>query len=117
MFARKACRYTVGHNETLLGELRRGRGYRSTEVYLDQRVFVHDLGHAAATFLHEHAHIFGWDGSRGFTDALTELLETVIRERRQLADHERPWAEAAEAVRRERQAAGSVTDGTVDVDA
>jgi hypothetical protein len=115
VFARKLCRYTVGNDETLLGQLRRDRGYRSTEVYLDQRVFVGDLGHAAATFLHEHAHIFGWDGSRGFTDALTEMLETVMREHSQLAAYEQQWEAAAATVRQEREAAGAVAADAEDV--
>lgn len=104
VFARRQCRYTVGSDGNLLGQLRRGRNYRSTEVYLDAGVFVADLGHAAAVFLHEHAHIFGWDGSRGFSDALTEMLETVMREHRQLASVEPIWEQAAQAVRQERVA-------------
>ena len=38
-----------------------------------------DFSEALAVFLHEHAHIFGYDGHRGFTDALTELIEAVVR--------------------------------------
>jgi hypothetical protein len=107
IFSRKQCHYTVGNDKTLLGQLRFSRGHGSTEVYLDQSVFTRDLGHAAAVFLHEHAHIFGWDGSRGFTDALTELLETVVREHRQLADYAEPWEQAALAVCKEREGNGA----------
>jgi len=54
-------------------------------------------------FLHEHAHTFGYDGQRGFTDALTELLETVARQRSVLDVYEREWDAARQEVERERQ--------------
>lgn len=95
--------YTVGRNSELLGELRRDRGYRSKEVYFDAEIFVSDLPCAAAIFLHEHAHVFGYDGSRGFTDALTELLETVIRHRNQLEKFDRAWSGQVEKVQLERR--------------
>jgi len=41
--------------------------------------------------IHEHSHIMGWDGHRGFSDHLTELLEQVIlrRDRFDLLEQER----------------------------
>jgi hypothetical protein len=54
------------------------------------------------SFLHEHAHIFGYDGSRGFTDALTELLETVVRHRHDLDQYEVGWEDVRASVQRER---------------
>ncbi len=101
--------YTVAQTEALLGQLKSGRGYRSREVFLGADVFVADFPAALATFLHEHAHIFGHDGSRGFTDALTELLETVVRCRRDLDCYEEAWGAASEAVRRERELANRDT--------
>ena len=62
-----------------------------------------DFPEARAVFLHEHAHIFGYDGQRGFTDALTELLETVIRQRSVLDRYEQEWDLSREAVQRERE--------------
>lgn len=115
VFSRKECHYTVGNDKTLLGQLRFSRGHRSTEVYLDQSVFTGDLGYAAAVFLHEHAHIFGWDGSRGFTDALTNLLEALIREHRQLADYAQPWEQAALGVRKEREGSGASNEEDEDL--
>ena len=56
-----------------------------------------------AIFLHEHAHIFGHDGSRGYTDALTELLESIIRTRQELDEYERRWEEKRKEVLRERK--------------
>lgn len=61
-----------------------------------------DFPEALAVFLHEHTHILGYDGSRGFTDALTELLEIVVRERKNLDEYEGEWNRAREGVIRER---------------
>jgi hypothetical protein len=105
VFDKGRTNYTVAQTEALLGQLKSGRGYRSREVFLGAGVFVADFPAALATFLHEHAHIFGHDGSRGFTDALTELLETVLRCRRDLDRYEAAWTAASEAVRRERESA------------
>jgi hypothetical protein len=59
-----------------------------------------------ATFLHEHAHIFGYDGSRGFTDAQTGLLETVVRHRHELDHYEADWEGVRASVQCERAASG-----------
>ena len=52
-------------------------------------------------------HIFGHDGGRGFTDALTELIESIIRHRDALARHEESWEQARKAVTRERKMTGA----------
>lgn len=49
----------------------------------------------------EHAHIFGTDGSRGFTDSLTEMLEEVIRHRQIFEAFEERWNQLREKVRAE----------------
>ena len=89
--------------EVVLGELKHGRSYRSHEVFLAAEVFVADFAEALAIFLHEHAHVFGHDGDRCFTDALTELIETVVRLRRELDIYETQWETAREKVRTERR--------------
>ena len=103
IFDRGTLQYTVVATEAILGELKAGRAYRSREVYLAEHVFVADFAEALAVFLHEHAHIFGYDGQRGFTDALTELLETVVRQRSVLDAYESDWDAARQEVERERQ--------------
>lgn len=103
IFQKRKTRYTVAETEALLGELRSGREYRSTEVFLAATVFVADFAQALAVFLHEHAHIFGYDGSRGFTDALTEMLETVVRCRENVGRYESLWDEARASVEAERR--------------
>jgi hypothetical protein len=91
----------------LLGQLRRDRQYRVRDVFLSATLFTSDFAEALAVFLHEHAHIFGYDGDRGFTDALTELIESVIRHRDALSRHEEEWDRARKAVIRERRLTGA----------
>ena len=114
IFDRGRTSYTVAETEAVLGELKSGRAYRSREVFLGAEVFVADFAAALAIFLHEHAHIFGYDGSRGFTDALTELLETVVRCRGDFDGYESQWREASRRIARERKKKGVVTDITLE---
>lgn len=102
LFDEKRTSYTVAATDVLAGELRRGRDYRSREIFLTTHVFEADLAHSLAVYLHEHSHIFGYDGSRGFTDALTEVLEIVIRQRQTLEAFELQWEMNRQAVREER---------------
>ena len=106
VFNKGQTRYTVANSEIVLGQLRSSRAYRAREVYLAESVFIADFPEAVAIFLHEHAHIFGHDGSRGFTDALTELLESIIRTRHELDECERRWVAKRKEVLRERKISG-----------
>lgn len=81
-YEEKRTSYTIAATDVLLGEFKQGRGYHSHEIFLAERIFEGDFAEALAVFLHEHVHIHGYDGSRTFTDALTEILETAVRERR-----------------------------------
>jgi hypothetical protein len=103
VFDRRTPHYTVAATGAVLGELRTGRTYRSREVYLAERVFVSHFAEALAVYLHEHAHIFGYDGQRGLTDALIELLETLIRQRSVLDRYEVEWEHARKEFERERR--------------
>lgn len=102
----KAMSYTVAATDVLLGEFKEQRGYRTLEIFLAESLFVADFAHALAVFLHEHAHVHGYDGSRSFTDALTELIETIVRDRLALNAHESYWQKAVEVVAAERKKAG-----------
>ena len=105
-FRTRHVRYSVADTEAILGALKTGRGYQSIDVFLAASVFTEDLARALAIFLHEHAHVYGYDGSRGFTDALTELIEATIRHRQALDAYEKDWRTAREEVLRERGLAG-----------
>ena len=95
--------YAVYTSEYFHGELEKHRTYGSFEVFLEEAVFVSDFAHAYAVFVHEHAHVFGYDGSRGFTDALTDLLETTVRNRHLLDGYEKAWDAARVQVIGERE--------------
>jgi hypothetical protein len=102
-YEEKRTSYTIAATDVLLGEFKQGRGYHSHEIFLAERLFESDFAEALAVFLHEHAHIHGYDGSRTFTDALTEILETTVRERHSVDEHERSWEVARKAVVAERK--------------
>jgi hypothetical protein len=91
VFDRGKTSYSVAKTEAVLGELKQLRGYRAREVFLAESVFEAGFAKALSIFLHEHSHIFGHDGSRGFSDALTELLEVVIQHRETLGKCEEQW--------------------------
>ena len=99
----KRTSYTIAATEVLLGEFKQGRGYHSHEIFLAERVFETDFAEALAIFLHEHAHIHGYDGSRTFTDALTAILETAVRERGAMDQFDRQWEEIKKTVIAERK--------------
>lgn len=104
LYEEKRTSYTIAATQVLLGEFKESRGYRSLEIFLAQRVFDSDFAEALAVFLHEHAHIHGYDGSRAFTDALTEILETVVRERGTMDKFEAQWEKVKAKVGLERRA-------------
>jgi hypothetical protein len=112
LFDERRTTYTVAETETLLGELRKGRNYRSHDVFLAADVFLADFPDAVAIFLHEHSHIFGYDGSRGFSDALTELLATVIGHRKALDEYEPRWLAVRDRVKAERKKRGRNRSGS-----
>lgn len=114
IFHRRHTSYTVAETEVVLGELKTGRAYRSSEVFLSDKMFVADFSEALAIFLHEHAHIFGHDGDRGFTDALTELLESVILHRKEIDGFEAEWQKSRAAVRKERKGSMQGADASLD---
>lgn len=100
--------------EELLGAYKQSeRVWDLREVWLAETLFVGDFSEALATFLHEHAHVLGYDGSRAFTDALTGMLATVVRmiadpkARKMLESLSARWDEATKAVARERKDGGA----------
>ena len=105
-FRTRHVRYSVADTEAILGALKTDRGYQSIDVFLAASVFTEDFARAVAIFLHEHAHVYGYDGSRGFTDALTELIEATVRHRQSLDAYEDDWRTACQEVLKERGTVG-----------
>lgn len=60
-------------------------------------------------------HSLGSDGSRGFTDALTEILENVIRQRSEMDSVEAEWEVVRQKIRKERKAKNE-NNGLGDID-
>jgi len=83
--------YTIGDSEEIVGELRIERSFRSNDVYLSKRFFLLNFAEALAILIHEFSHIYGYDGSRGFTNALTGLIMGIIKMRDNLDDVEEKW--------------------------
>jgi hypothetical protein len=106
--------YCVAETEVLLGQLKKGRQWGSREVVLGASVFLEDFPEAVSIFLHEHSHIFGYDGSRGFTDALTELLGKVIHSRHDLDVYEELWNDTKTKVCEERNGSGGKNDRSIE---
>lgn len=103
----KRVNYVVASTEVLRGQLRKDRSYRSYEVFFAEKEFEYDFAEVLAVFLHEHAHVFGRDGSRDFTDALTEIVETIVRDRAELDKYEKEYDKARKKVLRERKSSAS----------
>ena len=96
--------YSIAETEALLGQFKKALPYRTSQVFLATSVFESDFSTAISVFLHEHTHIFGYDGSRGFTDALTWLIAAVIRNRGSIDVLEKRWTVAVRGVTEERKA-------------
>ena len=107
MLGRGRATYCVAETEVLLGQMKKGRTWGSREVVMAASVFLSDFSEAVSIFLHEHSHIFGRDGSREFTDALTELLGMVIEKRNDLDVYEELWNDARTKVCEERNESGN----------
>ena len=84
-------KYTIGDSDEIVGELRIGRSYRANAVFLSKSFFRLNFADALAIIVHEWSHIYGYDGSRGFTDALTNLVAKIINNREKLDEVEENW--------------------------
>lgn len=94
----KFANYTIGDSEELIGELRHGRMYNSADVYLSQNFFLLPFSLALSILLHEWGHIYGFDGSRRFTDALTSIIADIIQQRSAVDDVEKMWAQISQKI-------------------
>ncbi|MBX9582043.1 MAG: hypothetical protein K2X87_17195 [Gemmataceae bacterium] len=89
-----------------------GRRYREEHIFFAESIFIAaGFGRALAIYVHEHAHVFGADGSRRFTDALTEALEGVVSDRKHVDELEARWGAIRARVLDERLSAVDRADG------
>ena len=96
--------YLIAETDEILGAWQRSRAYKSREIFLAAKLFCGPLRTAFATLLHEASHLFGDDGSRGFTDSLTNLFERMFGRVRRLRFYKRSWAQLRKDVQAERAA-------------
>ncbi len=87
----KFANYTIGDSEEIIGELRIGRKYDSADFYLSQNFFLLPFSSALSILLHEWGHIYGYDGSRQFSDALTCIIAEIIKQRNKVDYIEKMW--------------------------
>lgn len=74
-----------------MGTLRLRTGMSRPRIYLTEQIFSFEFSKAFALFIHEHAHFYGYDGDREFTDALTWMFEATVRLRHELTHFEQLW--------------------------
>jgi hypothetical protein len=94
--------YLIAGTDAILGAWQRSRAYKSREIYLAAKLFDGPFRTAFATLLHEASHLFGDDGSRGFTDSLTNLFERIFGHVKRLRSYRKQWAQLRKQVRAER---------------
>jgi len=112
LFMNRRVNYKIILSETLLGELKEGHRYGSLDILLHKNIFTSTFGMALSTFLHEHSHIFGWDGSRAFSDALTVIMQELVDQRTELDEFDKRWARSVRSVEKEQGEMGE-TEYTV----
>ena len=74
-----------------VSELKKGE-YTSSSIYLNETVF-YNFSEFTATFLHEVAHIKGYDGSSNFTDILTLLIQNLLESHLKISTYKLKWDE------------------------
>ena len=99
----RGARYLIADTHQILGAWQRTREYKSREIFFAARLFLGPFKTSLSTYLHECSHLFGNDGSRGFTDALTQLIESLTERPYVLANYAARWDELSNAVGRERR--------------
>ena len=99
----KGAKYFIGESDEVIGELKDKKKWGAQEVFLNKKYFLYDFSEAMAVLLHEWGHIYGYDRSRGFTDALTEFIATIIKNRGILDVHEKEWQSNLIKIKQERK--------------
>lgn len=98
-------KYTVGQNDEVIGELKQKRNYHDQHIFLNSIFFTFSFGDALAILLHEWAHIYGHDGSRSFSDALTYFISMILRKEmtiEKIAAWQKKWEHAVSQIKTER---------------
>ena len=90
----KNAEYILGESDEVIGELRQPYGRK--EVFLNVNIFSFSFAETVSIILHEWSHIYGYDSSRGFTDALTHLIQLLLENKEiltKIESYEKQWDE------------------------
>lgn len=71
-------KYTIGENDEIIGELKKKRTSGQQHIFLNKVFFELSFSDSLAILLHEWAHIYGYDGARTFSDALTSFISLIL---------------------------------------
>jgi hypothetical protein len=78
--------YSIGENDEVIGELKIKRDYTKQHIFLNKIFFTFPFSDALAIFLHEWAHLYGGDGGRSFSDALTGFISLILKNEKALEE-------------------------------
>jgi hypothetical protein len=101
----KSAFYTVGENDDVIGELKKKRDYKDQHVFLNKTFFTLSFNDAVAVLLHEWAHLYGYDGERSFSDALTGFISLILKKEKALEElkgYITKWKEISVKIHEER---------------
>lgn len=96
--------YKIVTSDKIIGQYK-SENYKEKIVLLNKRFFSYQFADAVAIILHEWNHIYGYDGSRIFSDALTELISIILNNKEilnKLPDYEEKWNSFVENIKKER---------------
>ena len=97
--------YTIGDSDEIIGELKKKRNYREEHIFLNKVFFQFDFANAISILIHEWANIYGNDGSRTFSDALTGFIALILNNEELLNDirhYQIRWQKLCKKVQDER---------------
>jgi hypothetical protein len=97
--------YVVGNSDKIIGQ-NQSINYKEKQIFLNARFFTYQFSDAIAILLHEWNHIFGYDGSRIFSDALTEIIAIILKNKaifNKLPDFEKKWNSFVAKIKNERK--------------
>jgi len=98
--------YSVGESDEIIGELKLKRDYTKQHIFLNKIVFILPFNDALSVLIHEWSHLFGTDGGRGFSDALTGFISLILENEKALEDlnsYVNRWKEISANIKNERK--------------
>jgi hypothetical protein len=98
--------YTVGENDEVIGELKEKKNYKDQHIFLNKIFFTFSFNDALAILIHEWAHLYGGDGGRSFSDALTGFISLILKNENALEElktYADRWKEISAKIQNERK--------------